>query len=270
MLIDFCDKKIHVEIYGEGEPIVLLNGIMMSTKSWTPFIKSLEKNNKIILLDFLDQGQSSKMTKDFEIEIQADVVREVIKQLGLEKVNIAGISYGGSVSLQFAIKYPELVNKLVLFNTVSHTSDWLSDIGDAWKGARISPETYYNVTIPAVYAMRFYNDNHGWMESRKKFLVNNVFNNEKFLDSMDRLTDSSKSHDVRNRLHEINAKTLVVSGREDFLTPFCEQQYISEKIPNATHITIENCGHGTMYEKPESFLTLLLGFVNSDFDVEIL
>ena len=268
MFVDFSGKQIHVEVYGEGEPLVLLNGIMMSTPSWKPFIPALSKSNKLIILDLLDQGQSTKMTEGYPVTMQADALKCVLVELGIEKAHISGISYGAAVAMNFAVKYPDFVDRLVLFNCIAYTSPWLADVGEGWKAARVSPEAYYHMTIPTIYSPGFYNKNTDWINSRGEFLRTYVFNNDVFLDAMERLTDSMYAHDVREKLGEIKAKTLVVGSREDSLTPLKEQQYISEHIPGASLVVVEDCGHGTMYEKPDCFVTLLTGFVNHT-EVEI-
>ena len=264
MIVDFRGKNIYVEVYGEGPPIVLLNGIMMSTKSWAPFSGPLSKNNKLILLDFLDQGESSKMTEDYPVTIQADVVKHVLDALKISKAHIAGVSYGAAVAMHFALMYPETVDRLALFNCIPYTSPWLTNIGEGWKAARITAEAYYYMTIPTIYSMGFYNTRTDWFDSRKDFLLENVFSSSVFLDAMERLSNSMSTHDVRDRLFSIGAKTLVVGGSDDYLTPLSEQRYIVERIPNADMVIMENCGHAGMYEKPTIFATLLTGFVNHD------
>ena len=262
-MINFNDKQIYAETHGEGEPLVILNGIMMSTPSWKPFIEVLSKQNKLVLIDLLDQGQSSKMSESYSLALQADVVKAVLDELGIKKAAICGISYGASVAMNFAVKYPSYADKLVLFNCVPYTSPWMKDIGESWKLASASPEAYYHTTIPVIYSMDFYNKKQDWIKTRKDFLTKYVFNNRDFLDAMNRLTDSSFDHDVRDRLGEIKAKTLVVGASDDYLTPLCEQRYIQECISGASLAVIENCGHAAMYEQPDIFTALITGFVNN-------
>ena len=58
----FKNRKVYYEVHGNaGEPIVILNGIMMSTASWKPFIDTMSRQNHLILVDFFDQGQSARM-----------------------------------------------------------------------------------------------------------------------------------------------------------------------------------------------------------------
>ena len=103
---DFNGKNVYYEEYGEGKPLLLLNGIMMSTLSWTEFIEPFSKDNRLLLLDFLDQGKSDRMTGDYAQEIQADLMKAFFDHIKLDKCTIMGISYGGEVALQFAVKYP--------------------------------------------------------------------------------------------------------------------------------------------------------------------
>jgi pimeloyl-ACP methyl ester carboxylesterase len=70
-------------------------------------------------------------------------------------------------------------------------------------------------------------------------------------------------------LKNITAPTLVISSQYDFLTPPYLQKEIAEAIPVAGHVTIQDAGHALMYEKPEEFSALVLGFVNTDIDVDL-
>ena len=83
---DFEGYKVYYEIHGEsGEPLLILNGIMMSTNSWKPMLKNLSKNNVAILVDFLDQGQSSRMTESYTHEIQVRLLDALLDILPYEK-----------------------------------------------------------------------------------------------------------------------------------------------------------------------------------------
>ncbi len=132
MYFTFDDKKLYYEVHGQGNPILILNGIMMSTKSWAQFIDPFTVNNQLILLDFLDQGQSDKVFKQYDHSLQVDVVIGLLDHLQLDKVNVYGVSYGGQIALQVALKAPERIDKLCLFNTSDETSYWLSEVGHAW------------------------------------------------------------------------------------------------------------------------------------------
>ncbi|MFA7449477.1 MAG: alpha/beta hydrolase [Bacilli bacterium] len=68
-------------------------------------------------------------------------------------------------------------------------------------------------------------------------------------DGFIRLTKSAERHDVRKELETIDMPTLIISSKQDYLTPIEDQYYLAERMPNADHITIENAGHASMYER---------------------
>ncbi len=258
-------KQVFFEDEGSGKPIILLNGIMMSTRSWAPFVDSFKVNNRLIRVDFFDQGQTDKLIGEtYTHQIQVDLLKSLFDHLKLEQASIVGISYGGEIAIQFAIQHPKLVDRLVLFNTAAYTNPWLKDIGRAWMaaGKTRNGEAYYNTAIPVIYSPGFYEKNQEWMQNRKKILVP-VFSNALFLDQMERLTLSSESYDVKEKLHEIKAETLIISAEDDYLTPVENQAYVAKRIPNSHWIKIPNAGHASMYEKPLLFTTLCLGFINA-------
>ncbi len=245
------------------EVIVLLNGIMMSTASWEMFKDNFSEHNTLVRYDMIDQGQSSKAMTQYTQEQQVEVLFQLLNTLKYKKVSLVGISYGASVALQFAVKYPELVNKLVIANGVAKTSSWLKAIGDGWNEVAKSRNglAYYNISIPYIYSPTFYEENIEWMEDRKKILVP-LFSDELFLDSMNRLTISAETHDVQEKLKDIKSKTLIISSSLDFLTPVFEQEYLHKHIKDSELVILPNCGHASMYEAPKQFTELVLNFVN--------
>lgn len=263
MQFTFNSKQVYYEVHGEGTPIIILNGIMMSTKSWAQFILSLTKHNQLILMDFLDQGQSDKLEDGYDHSIQVDTVIALFDHLGLDKVNVYGVSYGGQIALQLALKAPERVDKLCLFNTSDETSYWLSEVGHAWNAATHDGEAYYLTTIPIIYSPKFFNENREWMENRKKILTE-VFSQKPFIDSMVRLTKSSENYNVSDQVSQIEHQTLIVGCEYDFVTPYYQQQQLHQKMRNSQLIFVPDSGHALMYEKPALFVSLLLGFMNND------
>lgn len=262
----FEGHKVHYEVHGErGEPIMILNGIMMSTNSWKPFIKNFSKNNVAILVDFLDQGQSDRMTEAYDHKIQVRLIDALMALLPYERVTIMGISYGGEIAVQYAVEHPERVRRLILANTAARTSSWLRKIGDGWnevaKGG--SGYAYYLTTIPVIYSTGFFEREAAWMDRREDTLKE-YFSNPAVLSALIRLTDSSRDYDYTDRLGEIKCPTLIISGSEDGLVPPTEQIILHKGIKGSTYVTINGSGHASMYEDPSSFCALTLGFANLD------
>ncbi|QVK21034.1 alpha/beta hydrolase [Mycoplasmatota bacterium] len=252
------------DINSDKNKIILLNGIMMSTRSWEMFKKPFSKDNTLIRFDMFDQGDTSKLNYNYTLDLQVELLKALLEYLNIEKINLVGISYGASVALKFTVKYQSFIEKLFLANAVSKTSDWLRAIGNGWNEVAKSRngEAYYNITIPYIYSPLFYMNKIDWMNKRKELLIP-IFSDPNFLDAMSRLTISSENHDVNKDLYNITVPTMIISSEQDFLTPMEDQKFISERIKDSELVIIPNCGHASMYEKPELFVALVLGFINS-------
>lgn len=267
----FKNHKVHYEINGEGEPLVLLNGIMMSTKSWDFAVEMASKSLKLIRVDFFDQGQSDDyLDESYDHNLQASLVIALLDHLKIEKAHIAGISYGGEVAVRLGIYYPERIKTLSIYNAAAVTSPWLRDIGRAWNkvGETLDGNAYYNIAIPPVYSPTFYTEKNDWMENRRKILEP-LFSNSTFQNRMKRLVESSESLDERANVHKIQASTLVVTSEYDFLVPKLEQEFLVRNIKNSHHIIVPIFGHGWMYEDPTLFVAIMIGFVLSGGNVTV-
>ena len=260
----FEGKKVYYEVHGDhGNPLVILNGIMMSTASWKSFVPNFSRNNITILVDFLDQGQSERMKESYDHSIQVRVLETLLDMLPYEKYSIMGISYGGEIAIQYAVKRPDRIRSLVLANTCMRTSDWLRKIGDGWNAVAKTGvgEAYYLTTIPVIYSTAFYEREAAWMERREGTLIP-YFSRPDVLESLIRLTDSSRDYDFTDRVSEIKCPTLIISCSEDVLVPPTEQIMLHQRIKGSHYVTINGSGHASMYEDPVSFTALVLGFTN--------
>jgi len=253
MKVKYDEYDIYYEVHGNGKPLIVLNGIMMSSLSWHQFIEPL-KDYQLIFIDFIDQGQSTNGMQTTH-SMQVQVVKTVVDHLKLKEVNLIGVSYGAQIAMQYAIKYE--VNQLMICNAALYTTPWLSDIGRAWvlAASHKDPELFYHVTIPYIYSHHFYNKNNSWMRERKEVLLD-VFN-ESFMNRMKRLIDSSEGYDIREAIKNVKAKVHVVASQFDYLTPADQTQKIFESIEGATFSFLENCGHASMYEMPDDFVKMI-------------
>jgi pimeloyl-ACP methyl ester carboxylesterase len=257
-------REIFYELDGDAQKpkLVILNGIMMSTKSWAPFINTFKENFQVLRMDFFDQGQSTKLPgESYTHDIQIDALKDLLDYLHIDKINIVGISYGGNAGLAFACKYQERVERLMLFNSTAYTTDWLKDIGDGWNlaGRTRNPELYYKIAIPVIYSEKYYAEKIEWMRARE-IQLKPVFSNPVFLDAMERLTISAESYDVRDKLEDLEIPVMIISAEQDTLTPVQDQEYLDKLIKNSYWIKLPGVGHASMYENPLIFTSLITGF----------
>lgn len=270
---NYQNDQIFYEVHNENcvqTPLILLNGIMMSSQSWGVLASELRKRRPLILVDFIDQGQSDRAVgRVYDHALQVDIVIALMTKLAYDKCSIAGVSYGAQIALQVALKAAQKIDKIIVFNAAANTSPWLLDIGRGWIKAaqRHDSAHFYLATIPYIYANQFYIDQIDWMNQRRTILHEHF--SEEFLDAMIRLIESSENYDIRGRLSEISHSTLVVGSADDYLTPPSEARYLARHITNSKYIELDNCGHASMYEKPVEFLMLIEGFLAVDTSISI-
>lgn len=262
--LNYHSKSIYYEVHGENKNVLLmLNGIMMSSASWQPFIPVLKKSFQIVLLDFFDQGQSDFYEGTYSQDLQVDVLKELMHHLDLKdkKVTLMGISYGGEVAMNFALEAPELIDALILANTTAYTNKQLKIVGDSWidVAKTYNGKSFFQVTIPPIYSTGFYEKNYKWLEKRQAHFE--VAFKAPWYEGFIRLVKSAEKHDVRSRLHELKMPVLVLGAKNDMITPIACQREIVEAIEDATFLVIEDCGHASMYEKPKAFVTAITGFI---------
>jgi len=102
---------------GNGNTVVLLHGFLENSTMWREFIPELSKKNRIITIDLLGHGKTDCLGYIHTMELMADVVKQVLNHLKINKATIIGHSMGGYVALAFAENYPEMVKSVCLMNS---------------------------------------------------------------------------------------------------------------------------------------------------------
>ena len=123
MKITFRNTTVHFKSKGKGRVIVLLHGFLETSDMWLPFISQILKSHQVITIDLLGHGKTGCVDKTHSMNLMAESVNEVLKNLNVEKVSIIGHSMGGYVALAFAEKYPKKITDLCLMNSTFFADD---------------------------------------------------------------------------------------------------------------------------------------------------
>ncbi|WP_344833988.1 alpha/beta hydrolase [Chryseobacterium ginsenosidimutans] len=141
---------MYYEVYGKGEPIVLLHGAFYNiSMNWGELIPELSKTRKVIALEFQGHGHSPFSDRKLDIVTLASDVEGVMKYLKIDSADVAGFSMGGSVAYQLAIQSPKRVRKLVIISSTYKTSGWLPTVNGAFKNFK--PDFFDNTPLKAAY-----------------------------------------------------------------------------------------------------------------------
>lgn len=123
---DVNDIKVYYEIYGEGEPLLLLHGNSGSIENYIYQIPELSKHFKVVAVDSRAQGRSTDSDKEITYALMASDMSELIDKLNLGKVNIVGWSDGGNIGLELAYAHPDKVLKVVAFGANYTHENWMA------------------------------------------------------------------------------------------------------------------------------------------------
>ena len=222
--------KLYYEVYGEGEPLLLLHGNSESIASFRLQIPVLSKHYKVIALDTRGQGRSTEDGKKFSYDLFAEDTKALLDHLQLDSVHILGWSDGGNIGLIMAIKYPSKVKSLAtmganLYNNSSSVKPWVNNI---LKKERLE----LNDTVPRdVFRIR---------------MINLLLNEPNI-----------KEESLKN----ISCPVLIMAGSDDVIKA-THTKMIAGNIKQSQLVIFPKGNHYEPSERPERFNKTVLDFLN--------
>ena len=261
---------------GQGsETLIFIHGLGSYGPAWKKTIEGLSKNYRCIAIDLPGYGKSSKGDYSGTMTFFADAVKEFAEALNLDKIVLAGHSMGGQISIIAALKYPELVSKLVLIapagiETFSEgEKDWFRNALTA-KGVMLSTLQEIEINLGSNFyimpkdAFFMVTDRYAMTGAGDEF--------KWYCNIIPKCVRGMVNQPVIRDLPKITQPTLVVFGAADALIPnrFLNggepskiAKTAGELIPNSQVEVIKKAGHFVMYEKPEEVNGFISGFLGN-------
>ncbi|PEP51340.1 alpha/beta fold hydrolase [Bacillus pseudomycoides] len=267
--IKINDYQLYVNLIGEGEPIVFLHGGPGSEhRFFLPHMVPLSKKFKLVFYDQRGCGKSDLAENNqYSMKNEVENLEALRIQLGFEKMNLFGESWGSILALLYATTYPERVNKILLTAAIGVTSTGLE---------RFSKELEKRLTEDDKTKLSKWEENVKTGETSIEDLLQildpyYVFSQETlnrkekntFSGEVNKAigTDIENNYNVTENLYKIsNIPILVAQGSHDILTPSIIKELFSEHIPHLQLVEIEGCGHWTVVEQPEKMCNVALSF----------
>ena len=251
--------RLHYELVGDGEPVALLNGVMMTTRSWVLQSSVLRRRYRCLLHDFRGQLLSDKPEEPWTLEDHARDLRALLDQLGIDRCHLVGTSYGGEVAMIFAYSFPERVRTLSLISSASEVGGELDRVVARWaETALAAPEDLYRTALPHNFSAAFIDANPELIAQGERRLAACPAD---FFPAFARLVDAFRELDVTAELHRIRCPTLVLAGEEDALKPPAYSRLIAERIPRSELRVIPAAGHAVVIERPDEVNAAVLAFL---------
>jgi pimeloyl-ACP methyl ester carboxylesterase len=115
--IELHGHRVIYRIAGEGPPVVLIHGMINSSRHWEKVALRLAKHHTVIAPDLLGHGDSATPRGDYSLGAHAASIRDLLVAIGVDKATIVGHSLGGGVAMQYLWQFPQRVERIVLVSS---------------------------------------------------------------------------------------------------------------------------------------------------------
>lgn len=229
---------VEVVRMGQGDPIVLVPGLAGGWRLLAPLARRLAARHEVILYSL--RGDRNLMVDSGRENLgeYAEDLAELIGELRLERPSVLGVSFGGAVALELAVRRPNLVGALVVQGAEARFR--------ASIGSMIARRVLERFPLPSDngFVNQFFNILHGCKPEPGRlpeFVVERCWETDQSV--MASRLRALEQYDVTERLEGISAPALVLAGTRDVVVPPSRQKALAEAIPGGRFASIEGAGH---------------------------
>jgi 3-oxoadipate enol-lactonase len=255
--------RLYFERQGRGEPLLLITGFTISSAVFEPILDAYGGRFECVIYDNRGSGRSDVPVRPTSMAELAADAGGLLEAIGIASAHVYGLSMGGMIAQELAIRFPERVRGLVLGGTTPG-------------GPRAARPTLRELrALGAAAATGRHDGERSWLAG---WLFSDDFRREQpervrellRLFGRHRATAqgawvhwwASVYHDTVSRLPRIEAPTLVMHGECDAMAPISNARLLAERIPDAELAVVPGAGHAYALEAPKASLELLTAWLD--------
>jgi 3-oxoadipate enol-lactonase len=252
MTIEYTDQ-------GNGTSLIFIHAFPLSKTMWQPQVDTLKDTYRVITIDLGGHGESEIMLGNDSLDGYAKNVLHLLDHLEIAQAVFVGLSMGGYILFSIYRHYANRVKAMVLADTRAQ-----ADSEEGRAGRQSMAEVAFkdgapaiaDIMLPKLLAPSTIQERPEIVEQvRQMILQTSTAGIVVDLVAMAARPDST------DLLSRITCPTLVIVGEDDQATPIAESQYIAQRIPGATFVTIPQAGHLSNFEEPAAFNQALKSFL---------
>jgi pimeloyl-ACP methyl ester carboxylesterase len=249
--------RLHWEEQGQGSPVLLIMGHLYSSRMWYPLLPTLTKTHRAISFDNHGTGESDTTRSATVAEFAADALA-VLDAAGVERAHVYGVSMGGGIAAEFAMRYPDRVLSLVLGCTMMKTV----------KGARASwvARLLYHLPLGLVRLLlrsQLRSEAYGSAAPAEAVARDiEVLTRDRFTMRGVRVQAAAIANyaTTREAVGRLAMPTLILHGDEDRAVDVKHGRELAEAIPNSRLVIFEGAGHNYLVAAGPASTEALLSF----------
>jgi pimeloyl-ACP methyl ester carboxylesterase len=251
--ISVAGKATIIRQGGQGTPFVYLHSTLDESFMWFPFFEAFAKHFHLFVPTHPGFGKSEGFDQIDTIEDMAFHYLELLDALGLEKVILGGVSLGGWIAAEFAVRWPERVQRL-----------WLADAPGLWVDDQPLGELFRVMNDRDQLRRLLFHEPEGYIA---KLVITDNPPEDRMLAAYQSLTVLARlvwerpyDPKLAGRLHRIICPVLLLWGANDRLVPPAYGEAYRKNLPQAEMKLIPDCGHLPMFEHEAAFVETIVAF----------
>ncbi len=254
--------EVAYELRGSGAPLVMIHGAQGDQTMFSAMASAFGAEFHVLTFDQRGSGLSEKPDMPYSIAMLADDTAALMDHVGFAKAHVIGVSMGGMIAQELALRHGSKIRSLVLGCTTPGGPNGIRASGPAmgaYSTQAMSAEERGRALAEAAFT-KGYIERHpelipSMIEARRQRPIDTVG----FAHRM----KAAQTHDTFDRLGQITCPTLVITGKDDALISWENSRLIAERIRGSQLVVLEPAGHCFWLEQPEQSYKAILEFLRS-------
>jgi pimeloyl-ACP methyl ester carboxylesterase len=241
--------ELAYEERGDGEPLVLIMGLGADRSAWEPHLVAYEQHFRCFAVDNRGVGASDSPAGPYSTAQMADDYAGLIEGLGLGSVRIVGISMGGAIAQELALRHPQLVERMVLVATWARCDAYTREVFEHFAAVRpsIAPADFVRLLQLWIWAPEYVDVHLAELQADRTTgtpMVDHAFAAQ---------CAACVGHDALERLGELDLPTLITAGDRDIFIPLTLAEELHRAIPDAELQVFPGAAHAHHWERLDEF-----------------
>jgi pimeloyl-ACP methyl ester carboxylesterase len=254
--------NLYYEEHGSGAPLILLHGFAQYGGSWSDLVPFYSRFFRVLVMDMRGCGRSEAATPGFTTADLASDAVGLMDHLGIGKAHFSGWSLGGAVGVALGINHSDRLLSLSLHSSfaggrAAYQKNWIA----MRRRIILSGDRELDMAtrIVGFFSPEFVNAHPERIEEFTRREMNNAYpGTETGLLGQNM---AAQQHELRDRLHELTAPTLVTVGSADRTTLPAQSRFMHEHIKGSELFIFDGAGHYPQFQSPGEFVSITLGFM---------
>jgi len=254
--------RMYYEEHGSGFPLLMINGLGSDHLEWLHQLPAFEARFRVVVFDNRGTGMTDVPPGPYTTGQMADDAASLLRALGIPRAHVLGVSMGGMIAQEVALRHPDLVDGLVLGCTGPGGELSVRPSPEAMAAFALAkgedPEAELRRMLPFLYTDACIRERPEEIERFVRRRLDHPTPPEGYLAQL----SAAVTHDASSRLEKVRARTLVITGDADRLVNWENSLWLAGRIPGVKLVVLPGAPHRLFAETAAAFNREVLRFLS--------